>query len=608
MTCCRSRRPGGSASASPSTWTTERGGNTCQFFYSLTPGTAGPWTLFGSFPIPGTTSIFNSTAGLDVGDITGTVSGIPPVGKVHAIQVRNGISGAVVASPVFSTPAAGAASFTDSASRTWSMSGGAEISDRDYRVHAEISNWPPKWDVSGQDRYVPVEAAGQLRRYGTGTNPLQSTLRRRVPTDPTVLAYWSFEDGTTATRAASGLSGGSPATFTGVTWASDDTLPGSSPLPVTSSAAAFNASVPAPAGSPPGWHFECVYRLDTGPASAATLMNIRLTGGLFSEVQISLLGSTFTVTLRYADDVTPDNTSTLPAPNSIGTWNRLIFYTRQTATNTMSLHFGVITIGGTVYGVDSASLTGKIGRVTSVYASYGAPMEGLRIGHLGVFATQETTIYNGADYGFDGEMAHARIERLCKELGMPVTFPAGTGPTMAMGPQRPAPLLDLLGECADADMGILHESRDVGSLSYRRRTTFYNQPARLALDYATEGHVAPPLEPVDDDQAGRNDITVTRTNGSSVHLVQDTGPLSILIPPDGIGPVPGGGTYNVHSRRPAAGHRRLAASPRHVGRRAVSQRARQPGRRPGPHRGRQGRAGGRPHHNRQSPAGVRRHR
>jgi hypothetical protein len=521
------------------------GGNTVEFFYSLTPGTAGPWTSFGSFPAPGTTSIFNSTAPLDVGDITGTVSGIAPVGKIHAVEIRNGIGGSIVASPVFSTPAAGASSFTDSAGRTWTMSGGAEISDRDYRVHAEVSNWPPKWDVSGQDRYVPVEAAGQLRRYGAGINPLQSTLRRRIPSDPTILAYIPMEDGTTATRAASGLPGGAAATVTGVSWAADDTLPGSSALPTLGSSAALSVTVPPPTGTPTGWHVECVYRVDTGPASASQVLNIQLSGGRFREVQISLTGAIFTITLVYADGSPPD-TSTLAAPNSIGTWNRLVLYSRQTGA-TMSFHFGVITIGGTAYGVDSASVTGTIGRVTRLYGTYGATAEGMRLGHIGVFATQETTIYNSADTGFDGEQAHARIDRLCKELGMPVVFPAGTGPTAAMGPQRPAPILDLLNEAADADMGVLYEARDVGRLAYRRRRSFTNQAVRLALDYAVDGHVAPPLEPVDDDQAARNDITVSRVNGSSAHLVQATGPLSIQLPPNGIGPVQGGGTFNVQT-------------------------------------------------------------
>jgi hypothetical protein len=521
------------------------GGNTCEFFYSLTPGSAGPWTSFGSFAVAGTTSIFNSSAPLDVGDITGTASGVAPVGKIHAVEIRNGIAGTVVASPVFSTPAAGATSFADSSGRTWTMSGGAEISDRDYRLHAEISNWPPKWDVSGHDRYTAVEASGPLRRYGAGTTPLQSTLRRRIPSEPTILAYIPMEDGSASTQAASGLPGGRPATFTNVTWAADDSLPGSAALPATGSPSTLNVPVPAATGSPTGWHVEFVYRADTAPASVASLINIQLAGALYREVQVSLLGTDVQVVVTDATGAAV-NSGSFSAPNAIGSWNRFVVYAKQVGAN-LVLHFGVITIAGVAYGIDTTPVAGAIGSVRGLYATYGDALQGLRIGHLGVFATQETTIYNAADTGFDGEQAHARLDRLCKELSMPIVFPAGTGPTAAMGPQRLAPILDLFNECADADMGVLHESRDVGRLAFRRRSSFYNQVVRLALDYAVDGHVAPPLEPVDDDQAARNDITVSRTNGSSVHMVQPDGPLSVQLPPNGIGPVPGGGTYNVHS-------------------------------------------------------------
>src|SRR5882757_4945243 len=171
----------------------------------------------------------------------------------------------------------------------------------------------------------------------------------------------------------------------------------------------------------------------------------------------------------------------------------------------------------------------------------------MSIGHLATFSTPGIQVFDDADTGFANEQAHARITRLCDEEGIPVVFPAGTGTTAAMGPQRPMAFLHLLGEAADADMGVLFESRSVSRLAYRRRRAFQNQPVAMALDYALDGDVAPPLEPVDDDQSARNDITVGRTNGSSVHIRQTTGRLSVLPPPNGIGPVPGGGTYTVAS-------------------------------------------------------------
>lgn len=58
--------------------------------------------------------------------------------------------------------------------------------------------------------------------------------------------------------------------------------------------------------------------------------------------------------------------------------------------------------------------------------------------------------------------------------------------------------------------------------------------ARLSLDYSTQ-EISPPFEPMPDDLRVVNDVTVTRRDGSSGHVVQDTGPLSTQDPPDGVG-------------------------------------------------------------------------
>ncbi len=70
---------------------------------------------------------------------------------------------------------------------------------------------------------------------------------------------------------------------------------------------------------------------------------------------------------------------------------------------------------------------------------------------------------------------------------------------------------------------------------YRDRSSLYNQTATLALDYAATDGIHPELDPVDDDQHVRNDRTVTRRGGSSGRAVDETSPLSVLPPPDGVG-------------------------------------------------------------------------
>lgn len=517
------------------------GGNTTSFYYSTTAGTAGSWTLAGTSVLTGTTSIFNSTAALEIGDITGTTTSIPPVGKIHAAEVRNGLAGTVVASPVFSTPAAGAASFIDGAGRTWTMAGGAEISNRDYRFHGEVSSWPSKWDVSGKDRYVPVEAAGPLRRYGAGTDPLPSTLRRRIPSDPDLIAYWHMEEGSSATQASSPLAGVQPMATTGFTFAADDTLPGSSALPALADTSSMRGAVPASAST--SWHVEFVYNIDTAPAGDANAQFIVINTSSM-QWRIGVGATTLHLDVSAPDGTSLYTTAIVPT-DFFGSWSRFILKA-QPSGGSVSFQIAWVTIGGRGFAFSDA-FTGTVGHVTSLTGSHGSQLQGARFGHFSVFDVYDTSIFNDADRGFAGEMAHTRIARLCAEQGVPVAFPGGTGPTAAMGPQRPMAFLDLLSECADADMGILHELREASMLAYRRRSSLYNQPVALALDYAVDGHVAPPLEPVDDDQAARNDITVNRTNGSSARAREDTGPLSASPPPSGIGPVPGGGTFNVYS-------------------------------------------------------------
>ncbi|MGW0537803.1 alkaline phosphatase D family protein [Streptomyces sp. NPDC003032] len=69
----------------------------------------------------------------------------------------------------------------------------------------------------------------------------------------------------------------------------------------------------------------------------------------------------------------------------------------------------------------------------------------------------------------------------------------------------------------------------------------------LALSY-TAGHVSPPLEPTDDDQGLRNDVTAKREDGGEAHYAKQTGPLNINDPavdPDGVGVYDEGVTVNV---------------------------------------------------------------
>lgn len=482
----------------------------------------GPWEPLGDpVTLSGASALWPCSAPIEVGAVTHSMlaSTVPPVGRLHGLEVR--LDGTVRAKITAADVAEDATAFTGDDGRTWAVTAPAVATRWLPRITAAIAEWAPTWphgDLSNPatgyqgDARVGISAYGVLQRLGQGKSPLQSTLRRRVPTEPTVVAYIPFEDGTAAAQAASGLPGGAPATFTGVTWASDATLPGSAPLPATGASAALSVPVPPPLVAGDGWHCEFVFRIDSAPASASQLINVQLASGTYREVQIAITGSVIGCLLIKPDGTTVDG-GAFSAPNMVGSWNRGVVYARQNGTS-VTIHYAVITIGGVAYSTDVDPFTGTTGTVTRLYANYGSAVTGLRIGHLGVFAAPGTTIYNAADTAFNGELAAERLIRLCSEENIPLLVIGDTARSTPMGPQGMRALTDLLQECADTDGGPLGEQRDRLGLRYRTLTSLYNQTPALTMDAAVNG-ISNPFAPTLSDQALRNQITAQRANGSS---------------------------------------------------------------------------------------------
>lgn len=100
-------------------------GRTITFYTG--PTINGPWTMLGAPVVQGgVTSIHSGTAEMEAGGRDG-VSGDVFGGVIHAGQVRDGIDGAIVANPDFAAQATGTTVFVDSAGRTWTVNGAAEI-------------------------------------------------------------------------------------------------------------------------------------------------------------------------------------------------------------------------------------------------------------------------------------------------------------------------------------------------------------------------------------------------------------------------------------------------------------------------------------------------
>ncbi|MFD3572800.1 hypothetical protein [Streptomyces sp. NPDC058644] len=421
------------------------------------------------------------------------------------------------------------------------------------RFVGEVPGWPVKWGTP-YDVRVSVTAAGILRRLGQGAAPLQSAMRREFsnPARTSVVAHWPLEDGAGATEFASAMPGAAPMriTMTGIKPAAYTGHAPSDALPTLGEGAATGTVPIYPATGENALRFFAAFP-DTAPEAETVLCSFATTG----------IVSRWTITLR------PDGRLSLYGRNVLG----LEFVRLTGGGNSLlgkKVNIGLDLIddgpvtdwrlyfvdldaytyeGGPVPSWSGDTVNNAVGRITHITVGGGKAGE-VAVGHVVLANTAAAYTGTGAALiGWAGESLSNRLQRIAREEKIPFTYTgrpnaAGT----RLGAQTVAALLDLFQDAADADGGAFHERRDALALAYRTRATLYTQAPALALDYAAREVVAP-LEPVDDDQAVRNDVTVQRTGGSSARAVCESGPLSVLAPPDGIGRYTESRTLNLYS-------------------------------------------------------------
>lgn len=510
----------------------------------------GEWSELGA-PVVGvgTTSIFNSTATTRVGELSAISTASPFDGHVYAFEMRDGIDGTIVANPDFTIQTVGDNSFSDTASpaTTWTLNANAEITDRNYRFHGEVSAWPQDWDLSGNDVYVTLTAAGILRRLGQGRPALRSALYREYtsPTRPDVVGYWSCEDGTTSTRLGSAFPGHAQGTIAGTPDLSSfpDYL-ASAPLPVMNDASfSFNVN-------PYTVTAETAVRVFARMPGGASPSNQRVmsvkTSGTAAVWEIVVGNSTndftYKVVARDSANAVILDTGNLQYPTFEGPSDIMyeILLTESGADVLYDINLYALTNASYEF-IDELDVSGTLAgrnvrRVTNVTIAQDRGLNESAFGH--VVVASSVTAFDGtgpAMVAFVREPAVTRLARLCEEEEVSFTsFGFAEQPSERMGAQTPKSLPTILQECADSDGGMLFEPRDRLGVGYRPRVSLYNQLPQLQLTY-DQGELAGSLFPVDDDQSTANFVTVTREFGSEAVAKLETGPLSVQEPPNGVG-------------------------------------------------------------------------
>ncbi|MFJ9027559.1 hypothetical protein ACIRQP_03385 [Streptomyces sp. NPDC102274] len=515
------------------------GGWTARGYWSETLD--GPWTPLGDEGVAaGATGIFAASAPLVIAPTTATITPpwLPMAGQVHRAEVRAGIDGPVAATPDFRALTPGASSFTDGAGLPWTVTAPAAVSNRNYRFYGEIAALPTEWDPSGSDQWVTLTANGPKRRYQQGKQALQSALRRSVVRESHMLAYWPMEEGAAATQGYSPVPGVSPMTVSNVRWAANSTLAASNALPELASAdngadlPTVKARIPAPRSPITGWQARMLYKLDTVNTTFYSLFHVLSTGTAARWV-VQLRNDTSRLLVQDADGNTLLDRLITTGAEKYQRWLSVHLMVWQDGAN-VSCQLGWHDVTGESEGSGIYSFPGTLGRPTlwtSPPSGYAAALDGMAIGHIGVFGSRLIdNVYAGSWAAYTGESAATRMQRLAAEEARPLALDAPLGRSEPVGPQTADTWLSLIETAAAADGGILYEDRGAPTLRYRDRQTMYGQAPVLTLHYTAPGHVMPGIRPVDDDQATRNNVTVTRAGGSSAMSVQETGPLNVQDP------------------------------------------------------------------------------
>ncbi|MEU1554306.1 hypothetical protein ABZ517_16505 [Streptomyces scabiei] len=512
------------------------GGYTVTFYYS--DSISGTWTQYDQIvTTSGTTSIFSSSAIVELGDLA-SIAGTVFSGKFSSIEIRNGIAGTVVANPDFTIQDPFDTSFVDAAGRTWTVAGGAQIRNREIRFAGEVSEWPPRWDAGGFDVTSTIQIAGYFRRLKTGADPLQSALRKTLPSTTDLLGYWPLEDGQGADDAASALPNVKAAPVSGFSFGQESSLASSAALPtlLTGATAVFTPTT----GTGNGWTVAFVYKVGSLPSTLTEILRVNVKSSVLGYVVLS--ASSTGIRLEPFDtDGTSVGGFTLTTGTAVAgfqnQWNQLRI---RCADNGANVDFTMNWIGvdGTGWFLTTTGTAVNPGNVRNVQInSLSADYIGISLGHMIVVDENNTFAFNDPIDGFSGETANTRVGRVLLEEDISRIVLDGSldRSSELVGPQRVQTLFDIIQNATDADGGVFYERREVIGVAYRDRASLENQPVRLTLPYAD---VMAPLEPTDDDQHIQNDITVSRVDGSSSRVEQETGPLNTQEPgtdPDAVG-------------------------------------------------------------------------
>jgi hypothetical protein len=331
--------------------------------------------------------------------------------------------------------------------------------DGRIRFLGEVSEWPPRADP---DAYVPIEAAGLLRRLSRDPENLRSAMYRtllQLGSVPTPVAYWPCEEESGSKRLYSALPRNGPMVIAPeLQLSSYSGFIASDAIPTSNNSMFYGNIAPWSGGSVIFTGMCLVHLPDSGlAADASSVMVLNTTGTTgYWRVQANI---NRTVRLQVATAGSVVLGTTANSSFTISTAGAILMLRLTHNAGNVDYQLRVYNVGGTAPGILSGTMFGRtFGRCNRITIGSGANLGDTAIGHIAGFnTTLPDAVLFDALKAFSGETAGRRIERLCLEEGVPLGAQVNLDESQRLGPQRPKSLVELLFEAAEADGGILYE-------------------------------------------------------------------------------------------------------------------------------------------------------
>lgn len=534
-------------------------GNRVFRFYNSDSNTiAGPWTLRSTGTFVGTTSLFNSTAPLEIGAASnggGVFTGATPFrGKIHAVEVYNNVGGTGLVADF--KPASRAPEDTTwvdgcAAPNTWTLTGTylRLASDR-IRVAGEISSLPDDWDSTGTDIKSPMTVSGIFQRYANNKSVLASAVYRYRRLQTNLTGYWPLEH-----SAWTPIPGALTGVYAGCTTGSTTGLDGSdgastmTTSPTSSIKLVSSVSGPGTGTATFVFYFNLAALAGSDQLFATAYATSGATASQWN-FYVSNIGFRFDA---YASDGTLLDTGSSLFGTGASPLNQWLAMSVQLTTETTNVRWNTSwhAVGSETFFTHASGGDTYVGTVGQFYAlnfyTTDAAFAGAQVAHA-LFSTttmlvNDTTVAN-VSKGWADETVGRRMLRLAAEEDFAFEWRGSLDETPMMGPQAVDTLYANLNAAFKVDGGILTESRDrVGALYVTRK--FLGNRSGLALRYSAF-HLNDTPRPVNDNRYVVNDFTATSPRGGSARS-QVTDPLlkNISDPPVGAGRWERGDTFNV---------------------------------------------------------------